>query len=128
MMLDKDVAEIMARLHELEGANINGRLSQLEQSFAVFTLDFRRWVAGKHDIAERFAVFTEVENKLKQRMKKIEAFISNLAELSYKGGFYEPDKSSERKRIIELEKEIADKDKRISEFENTLNKLVGKKK
>ena len=128
MVCENDLTEILARLHLLESLNLDGRLGQVEQRFAEFTLDFRRWVAGKHDIAERFAVFTEVENKLKKRMKKIELFIGNIAELSYKGGFYEPDKSRERKRIIELEKEIADKDKRIAEFENTLNKLVGKKK
>jgi hypothetical protein len=114
-------------IDELVNLNIKGRLESIELNFARFTNDFDGYLKRKDEALVHLECFKIIEKELNDRMKAIETFIKNIAELSYKGGFYSPDKKKEQQLIAELKKEIEEKDKRISEFENTLKKLMGKK-
>jgi DNA repair exonuclease SbcCD ATPase subunit len=112
---------------DLLNLNIQGRLDSLEINIARFANQFDDYIKRKEATLSHLESFRLIEQRLNQRMEAIENFIRNLAELSYKGGFYSPDKKEEQKTIANLKKEIEDRNKRIAEFENTLKQLMGKK-
>lgn len=114
------------KVDDLLKLNIKDRLDHIELMFSSFANDFHGYLKRKDDTLSHVESFNQIENRLNTRMESIEIFIKSIAELSYKGGFYSPDKSAEQKQIRELKKEIEDKNKRISEFESTLKKLMGK--
>jgi hypothetical protein len=107
-------------VEELLEQNIPNRISQLENMYS-------RESAALNAAENHLMDIQEIEGSLLKRMALIEDFIKSIAELSYKGGFYEPDKSEEQKIIANLKNAIECKDKRIAEFENTFKQLIGKK-
>jgi hypothetical protein len=111
---------------DLLNLNIEGRLKSLELRFAAFGNEFDNFIRRKDQIISQLESFKAIESSLNERMSKIEDFIKSIAELSYKGGFYKPDKKKELEIIGALKKEIEEKNKRISEFEDTLKLLMGK--
>lgn len=112
---------------DLLNLNIKGRLDGVELGLARFANQFDDYIKRENSISSYIESFKIIEKRLNERMVSIECFIKNIAELSYKGGFYSPDKKKEQQIISNLKKEIEEKDKRISEFENTLKQLMGKK-
>ncbi len=113
---------------DLLNLNIKGRLDSLELDSATFANQFHDYIKRKDAILSHLESFKIIEERLNERMTAIETFIKNIAELSYKGGFYTPDKQREQQIISKLKKEIEEKNQRISEFENTLKQLMGKNK
>jgi len=114
-------------LEELLQQNIPNRITQIENMYQQESLALIKIKEYLNEIETRDKKFLQIEESLIGRMSLIEEFIKKIAELSYKGGFYKPDKSKEQEKIASLKKEIEDKNKRIAEFENTLKQLMGKK-